>query len=137
MQHQLTKSNDNTDEQGIIIHKITLQVAVATAIVGLFLFLPFEAINWLSYSFVLKTHVLLGIILSILIVRLFFSHIPIELFNPFKQGFKKWNGFKLVFYFFLTILSGIILIFFSLRWLVYFHVFIGFWSFVVSWKHMK
>lgn len=119
------------------MHKFTLQLAVATAVVGLLLLLPFGSIKWLSYSIILTIHILLGITLAILLVRIVYSHISTELFNPFRQGFKKWNGFKLFLYLTLAIFSGIMLMSFSIRWLSYFHGFIGLWALLVSWKHTK
>jgi hypothetical protein len=119
------------------MHKISSRLAIATAAVGLLLLLPFGKIPWLSYSVVLTIHVLLGTILAILLFRLLYSHIPSELYNPFRQGFKKWNGFKLFLYLLLGILSGIVLLFFTRQWIYYFHGFIGLWALLVGWKHTR
>lgn len=121
----------------INMQKVTIRLAIATAAVGLLLLFPSNAIPWLSYTFVLSIHVLLGITLAILLFRLIYTHVPSELYNPFRQGYKKWNGFKLFLYLFLGILSGITLLFFSKQWIYYFHGFIGLWALLVGWKHTR
>jgi hypothetical protein len=124
-------------KQVINMHKVSIRLAIATAAVGLLLLFPFDAIPWLSYTFVLTIHVLLGITLAIFLFRLIYTHVPSELYNPFRQGYKKWNGFKLFLYLFLGILSGITLLFFSKQWIYYFHGFIGLWALLVGWKHTR
>lgn len=119
------------------MNKLAIYLAVITAIFGLFLLLPLGSIPWISYSVILGIHVVLGIGLAILLVRLVYTHVPTELFNPFKRGYKKWNGFKLLLYLFLAIISGVLLLFFYVRWLIYFHAFIGLWALLVSWKHTR
>lgn len=116
------------------MHKAAMYLSIASATIGLFLLLPFGS-N--TYSVVLTIHILLGITLAILLIRLIYTHVPSELYNPFRQGFKKWNGFKLLLYLTLAILSGISLLFFSVNWLVYFHGFIGLWALLVGWKHRR
>lgn len=124
-------------EQVINMHKVSIRLAIATAAVGLLLFFPFGTISWLSYNVVLTIHILLGITLAIFLFRILYSHVPSELYNPFRQGFKKWNGIKLFLYLFLGILSGITLLFFSKQWIYYFHGFIGLWALLVGWKHTR
>jgi hypothetical protein len=119
------------------MHKVSIRLAIATAVVGLLLFFPLGRIPWLSYNVVLTIHVLLGITLGFFLFRILYSHVPSELYNPFRRGFKKWNGIKLFLYLFLGILSGITLLFFSKQWLYYFHGFIGLWALLVGWKHTK
>jgi hypothetical protein len=117
------------------MHKIALRVAISTATVGFLLLLPLG--NRISYLFILTIHILLALILTILLVRLIYTHVPEELYNPFKRGFKKWNGFKLIFYLFLAIFSGLTIWFLPIRWVSYFHGFIGAWVMLVGWKHKK
>jgi hypothetical protein len=118
----------------IIMHKAALLLAVTTTGVGLLLLFP---ISFLPYKVVLTLHVLLGLTLAIILIRLIYSHVPSELYNPFREGFKKWNGFKLLLYLFLAILSGIFLLFLSIKWIIYFHGFIGLWALLVGWKHRR
>ncbi|MCT8139243.1 hypothetical protein H1D32_16955 [Anaerobacillus sp. CMMVII] len=119
------------------MQKVTVKLAIAAAVTGLILFVPFGDIKWQFYSVILMVHILLGITLAVFLVGIVTTHVRTELFNPFRQGYKKWNGFKLFLYLFLAIFSGIVMMFFSIPWLTYFHGFIGLWALLVSWKHTK
>ncbi|MCD8508516.1 MAG: hypothetical protein LRY73_00440 [Bacillus sp. (in: Bacteria)] len=119
------------------MHHAAIKLAVATATTGLLLLLPDNILIWPLKSIVVGLHVLLAVILAILLIKLVVSHAGPEFFNPFKEGYKKWNGFKLFIYLFIAILTGIPLLFTSPKWLIYFHGFIGLWAVFVSWRHAK
>jgi multisubunit Na+/H+ antiporter MnhE subunit len=119
------------------IEKATDRIAIGTAIIGLLLFIPFGSFRNLLYPYILAVHIIFGIILGVLLVRLMYRHVPIELSNPFKPVVKKWNGFKLLLYLMLAILSGIIFQIVYIKWLGYFHGFIGLWILLVGWKHRR
>jgi hypothetical protein len=119
------------------IEKATDRIAIGTAIIGVILFIPFGSFRNLFYPYILAVHIIFGIILGVLLVRLIYRHVPIELSNPFKPVVKKWNGFKLLLYLMLAILSGIIFQIVYIKWLGYFHGFIGLWILLVGWKHRR
>jgi hypothetical protein len=119
------------------IEKASDRIAIGTAIIGLLLFIPFGSFRNLLYPYILVVHIFFGIILGVLLVRLMYRHVPIELSNPFKPVVKKWNGFKLLLYLMLAILSGIIIQIVYIKWLGYFHGFIGLWILLVGWKHRR
>lgn len=115
----------------------TYRIAIVTAILGLLLINPFGVLKWGIYSKVLMIHIALGIILGIMLIRLIYTHVKVELSNPFKRGVKKWNGFKLFLYLCLAILSGLFIMYFHISWVIIFHGFIGLWALLVGWKHKK
>jgi zinc transporter ZupT len=117
--------------------KGTYRLAIFTAIIGLFLFIPFGSLKGLIYNKILIIHIILGLALGVMLFRLIRTHIPHELSNPFKSGEKKWKGFKLLLYLIIATFSGIIVIFFQINWLIYFHGAIGLWSLFVGWKHKR
>jgi hypothetical protein len=119
------------------IEKATDRLAIVTAIIGLLLIIPFGSLYELFYNKILIIHIILGLILGAMLVRLIYRHVPIELSNPFKPGVKKWNGFKLLLYLIVAIFSGMIIYFFYINWLIYFHGFIGLWALLVGWKHRR
>ncbi|WP_442593784.1 hypothetical protein [Neobacillus sp. D3-1R] len=117
--------------------KLTYRLTNLTAFLGLLLMIPSNTLKVLFYSKILMIHVLAGVILSVTLISLMYTHVPVELSNPFKRGVKKWNGFKTLLYLILTILSGIIISIFYIHWMTYFHGFIGLWVLLVAWKHKK
>lgn len=119
------------------LQKVTYRLAILTAIVGLLLFFSFGSLKGLLYYKILIIHILLGLVLAGVLIRLMYTHVPEELSNSFKRGVKKWNGFKTLLYLILAILSGMIVFLFHIRWVMYFHGFIGLWALVVGWKHKR
>jgi hypothetical protein len=119
------------------MHKFTFYLSIATAAVGLLLLLPLSSVFEGAYQIVLTVHIILGLTLAYMLIRLLYHHIPSELYNPFRKGFKKWNGFKLFLYLSIGILSGSTLLFYYNKWLLYFHGFIGLWALLVGWKHRR
>jgi hypothetical protein len=119
------------------MHKATYRLAIVIAIIGILLFIPIGALKGPLYNKILILHIILGVILGIMLIRLVYSHVSVEISNPFKRGVKKWNGMKLLIYFTLAILSGLIIVIYHIPWLIYFHGFIGLWSLLVGWKHKR
>lgn len=119
------------------LHKMIYPLIVAIALLGLLTMFPFHPIIGQNYSKILIAHITLGIVVALLLIKVIYSHALIEVSNPFKLGFKKWNGFKLLVYLFLAIISGLIIIKVHYSWLIYFHGFIGLWSLLVGWKHKR
>jgi hypothetical protein len=116
------------------IEKITYYLSIVTATTGIFLLIPFSSF-FNESIFIL--HIFLGLILGIVLIRLIYRHVPVELSNPFKPVVKKWNGFKVTIYIIAAIITGIIIYFFYIKWVMYFHGFIGLWALLVGWKHKK
>ena len=120
-----------------LLHKAIYPIALLTVVLGLILFFPDKFINGNTYILILYTHIAIGLILAVMLIIVVKTHALVELSNPFKLGFKKWNGFKLLLYLSLAILTGVIIIVFHIQWVVYFHGFIGLWALLVGWKHKR
>lgn len=119
------------------MHKAVYPLAVITVILGLLLFLPLKLINGIIYLIIFYAHITIGAVLAVMLFRIIKTHALVELSNPFKLGYKKWNGFKLLLYLFITILSGVVIVLFHIQWILYFHGFIGLWVLLVGWKHKR
>ncbi|MEC1770134.1 hypothetical protein [Schinkia azotoformans] len=130
-------SNYKFLEVGIFLHKAVYPLAVITVVLGLLLFVPLKLINGIIYLIIFYTHITIGAVLAVMLFRIIKTHVLVELGNPFKLRYKKWNGFKLLLYLFITILSGVVIVLFHIQWILYFHGFIGLWVLLVGWKHKK
>ncbi len=119
--------------------KASYYLSVAAAATGICLFLARFLPSFPVFP-VLTVHVVTGLLLAVLLVRIVQTHVPVELSNPFKRGIKKWNGAKYLFYMLLAIGSGLFLLlrnwlFFS--WVVYLHLIVGVWGVYMGWRHVR
>lgn len=118
--------------------KTTYRLSILALGTGIMLMLPLHTVSWLSVSTIKLAHILVAILLAVMLCRIIYSHVKMQLSNPFKSGIKKWNGFKYLFYLILAFGSGVWLVSgLAGSWVQTFHLGIGAWSLLVGWKHTK